>query len=85
MERLKDGKEIGSDLIFDESAQREQIPITLSYAHALMLYNLAVQNEFFSLKFDQEFKERLDDYKACWNNITSCSQAELGNAPVKPS
>jgi hypothetical protein len=86
IERIKDGKEIGiSDLIFDESAQREQIPITLSYTHTLVLYNLAVQNEFFSLKLDEELKDRLDDYMVCWNNVTSCSQAELGNALVPPS
>jgi hypothetical protein len=86
IERLNESKEVGNgDLIFDESIQREQIPISLSYAHALMLYNLAVQNEFFSLKLDEELRELLDDYKACWNNVNSYLQADFGNAAVPPS
>ena len=55
--------------IFDESAQREMVAITLQQAHGLMLYILAVQNEFFELKLDEELKDRLDDSTICWENV----------------
>lgn len=64
-------KEDGTgDAIFDESSQRKMVPITLSHTHALMLFNLAVQNEFFDLKLDEELKALLDDFTACWENVT---------------
>lgn len=64
--RLKPARE-GGALSFDESAQREKVGTTLFLAHTLMLYNFAIQNEFFDLKMDEEIKARYDDFDACWN------------------
>ena len=58
-----------ADAMFDEAAQREKVDTVLNQAHALMLYTLSVQNEFFNLGFDVELRGRLDDFTACWEHV----------------
>jgi hypothetical protein len=66
-QRLNTAGESRTDyVISDRSAQREMVDTTLRNAHALMLTNLAIQNEFFELMLDEELKARLDDFIACW-------------------
>jgi hypothetical protein len=55
---------------FNEAAQHEEADAALSFAHALMLRMLRVQNDFFHLGFEEEIGQRYAEYQTVWNRST---------------